>query len=398
MALASRLVKCSATKSNSAVFGNAARQAGMATFAGSKLTIEKTKNPKPKPASKSLLFGRNFTDHMFEVDWSKSEGWTSPRITPYHKLEIDPAASCLHYALECFEGMKAYKDDNNQIRMFRPMKNMDRLHKSCLRICLPDFDKNDFMECIKELVKVDHDWIPQDRGYSLYLRPTAISTTPFLGVQPPSEAKLFCILSPVGPYYPEGFKPIKLYADNKNVRAWPGGTGDSKLGANYAGTILPAVEAAKKGYSQVMWLFGEQNWVTEVGTMNQFFFWKRPDGKKELITAPLTDGTILHGVTRDSVLDLCRGWGEFEVTERPYTMHEVTAAIKENRLLEAFGAGTAAIVAPVEGIHFQGQDYKIPLDPENPSAGAGKLAQRLAQTIMDIQYGKQEHPWSVLVQ
>jgi branched-chain amino acid aminotransferase len=337
------------------------------------------------------------SDHLLEVDWDVEKGWGKPRIIPYGPLPLDPAASCLHYAIECFEGMKAYIDQRGDIRLFRPDMNMTRMNNSARRLLLPEFDGNEFLKCIKELIKVDREWIPRGEGYSLYIRPTFIGTHPYLGVQPSLSAKLYCITSPVGPYYPEGFNPIKLFADPTHVRAWPGGTGSSKVGGNYALGIRPAMEAAKKGYAQVLWLFGEDLQVTEVGTMNQFFFWKREgDGKRELITAPL-DGTILPGVTRDSIIQLAKQWGEFEVTERRYTLKEIMKAVKEGRMIEAFGAGTAAIVAPVKGFHYNGVDYDIPLDKENPTAKAGKLTQRLCDTIMDIQYGKVEHPWSVVV-
>jgi len=242
---------------------------------------------------------------------------------------------------------------------------------------------------------LDKHWIPEGRGYSLYIRPTAIGTYAGLGVGPSLTSKVFVVTSPVGPYYPQGFKPVKLLADTKYVRAWPGGTGGAKVAANYAQGILPQAEAYKKGYAQILWLFGSDLQVTEVGTMNIFFFWEKKGGGKELITAPL-DGTILPGVTRDSVLALAREWKEFEVTERPFTLHEVIEAIKDNRLLEAFGAGTAAVVSPVQGFAFKDTYHPLPLD-KDPSVGAGKLTQRFAKQIMDIQYGKTPHKWSVLV-
>jgi len=185
-------------------------------------------------------------------------------------------------------------------------------------------------------------------------------------------------------------------ADPSFCRAWPGGTGGSKLGANYAPGILPQAEAAKKGFSQILWLFGPELQVTEVGTMNIFFFWNKPGGGKELVTAPL-DGTILPGVTRDSVLTLAREWKEFEVSERYFTLNDVIKAIQEDRLIEAFGAGTAAIVSPVEGFSYQDKYYKVPLDASNPKATVGKLANRFAETLMSIQYGKTPHKWSVVV-
>lgn len=279
--------------------------------------------------------------------------------------------------------------------MFRPMMNMARMNTSMARLHMPQFNQEEYLKCIQELLRVEKRWIPRGFGYSLYIRPTAVSTHPWLGVGPSSSVKLYTIVCPVGPYYKEGFAPVKLLADPQNVRAWPGGTGNVKVGGNYAMTIKPQMDAAKAGYAQVLWLFGEQQEVTEVGTMNQFFYWTNAQGKEELVTAPL-DGTILPGVTRDSVIKLCREWG-INVVERKYTLKEVLAAVKDNRLIEAFGSGTAAIVSPVCAIRYGETEYKIPLDKEDPAAKAGRLTQRVMDTIMGIQYGRIEHDWSVVV-
>jgi len=276
------------------------------------------------------------------------------------------------------------------------MMNMVRMNSSLKRLYMPQFDGPQFLECMKELVRQEKDWIPKGMGYSLYLRPTAISTYAYVGVGPSRAAKLYCICSPVGPYFPSGFNPVRLLAEPKYVRAWPGGTGFTKVGGNYAMTIQPAQEATQRGYQQVLWLFGEDHQVTEVGTMNIFFYWIRKDGKKELITAPL-DGTILPGVTRDSILALTRSWGDIEVTERPFNMKEVVNAVNEGRMLEAFGAGTAAIVCPVEGFFYNGKDHVVPLDKSDPKKKAGPLAQKITDTIMGIQYGRIPHEWSVVI-
>jgi branched-chain amino acid aminotransferase len=207
--------------------------------------------------------------------------------------------------------------------------------------------------------------------------------------------KLYCILSPVGPYFPSGFAPVKLLTDTSAVRAWPGGTGGNKVGGNYAVTIEPSQRAIKKGFSQILWLFGPNLDVTEVGTMNQFFYLKSRDGEPQLLTAPL-DGTILPGITRDSIIHLARGWG-IKVVERTYNLHEMMDAIKEGRMLEAFGAGTAAIVCPVESFRYGEQDYVIPLDRDDPTQKAGPLTRKLLSTITDIQYGKVKHEWSQVI-
>ncbi|KAN0012512.1 hypothetical protein ACTFIV_004382 [Dictyostelium citrinum] len=357
------------------------------------LIVEKTKTPFQKYTDKSkLVFGKQFSDHMIEVPWTKEEGWGAPKISGYHNLSIPPSASVLHYALECFEGMKAYKDSNGKIRLFRPDQNMNRFLNSAKRICLPEFNKEAVVELIKKLCIMDKDWIPEGKGYSLYLRPTLIATQNSLGVGASNSALMFVIASPVGPYYPEGFKPVKLIADDQYVRAWAGGSGAFKLGSNYAPTIYPQLEAAKKGYSQVLWLLND--YVTEVGTMNMFVFWKNAQGEKELITPPLGDGTILPGVTRDSILKLTQKWGEFKITEKNFTMTELAKAVKEGRVLEAFGAGTAAIVSPIESISYKGENYNIPIDS---SLNCGPLTKRISDSIMAIQYGETDSDWSVIV-
>lgn len=357
------------------------------------LDITRTSTPKTKLPNEELTFGASFTDHMLEIDWDVDSGWKAPKIIPYGPLQIDPAATSLHYALQCFEGMKAYVDDNDSIRLFRPDKNMTRMNNSMKRLFLPEFDEDAFLECIKELIKVEKDWIPRGEGYSLYVRPTGIATHPYLGVGAATQAKLYVILSPVGPYYPTGFAPVSLLAGDEYVRAWPGGTGDSKVGGNYGPTILPQMEAAKKGYSQVLWLFGEEHFITEVGTMNLFFCWEKPGGGKELVTAPLSRGDILPGVTRDSVLELARGWGEYEVNERNVTMSEVVSAIDEGRMIESFGSGTAAVLSPVGVIHYNGRDLEIPL----ACGQSGEMCNRLWDEITGIQYGKIDHPWSIKI-
>jgi len=303
--------------------------------------------------------------------------------------------------------MKAYIDDQDRIRMFRPDLNLQRLNSSCESLFFPTFEGDQFLECLQELLRVERDWIPREYGYSLYLRPTIISTFASLGLSAAQSVKLYVICTPVGPYHPEGFKPISLLAptsllaSDSAVRAWPGGVGNKKLGSNYGPTIKPTQEANTRGYGNIMWLLPDaktgDHIVSEVGTMNQFFLWKTKEGDTELITAPL-DGTILPGVTRDSILRMTREWGRFKVTERHFTMNEVVSAVNEGRMLESFGAGTAAIVSPVNKIGWQGKDYDIPLDVNDPDATAGPLAKELFHTILDIQYGKKEHQgWSVIV-
>ncbi|CCI10857.1 unnamed protein product [Albugo candida] len=360
------------------------------------LIIHKTQNPKNKLPLSSLKFGDTFTDHLLEVNFTEQGGWDDPVIRPYGPISLDPASAVFHYGLECFEGMKAYKDQRNRIRLFRPDMNMKRMNQSMSRLSLPTFDGDQLLKCLNELLKVDQDWIPKQDGYSLYIRPTGISTDAHIGVRKSRSAKIFIICSPVGPYYPEGFAPVKLFANDQYVRAWPGGMGAYKVGGNYASGILPQAEAAEKGYAQNLWIFGEDDYVTEVGTMNFFMHWINEDGLEELVTPPLTRGDILPGITRDSIISLVRESEKFPVREGNIKMQDLSSAVKEGRLFEAFGSGTAAIITPISVIHYKGEDLYIPLNGKDGQAG--KLAERLWKQIIDIQYGRVTHPWSIVVE
>ena len=330
---------------------------------------------------------------MLTIEWTASSGWLPPRITPYQNFSLDPATCVFHYAFEAFEGMKAYKCADGSIRLFRPERNMARLNKSSARLALPNFDGEKMIELIGRLCKMDSRFVPAQRGYSLYLRPTIIGTQRTLGVGPPGSALLFVIASPVGPYYPTGFKAINLEATDYAVRAWPGGVGDKKLGANYAPCIVPQLAAAKRGFHQNLWLFGEEEYITEVGTMNLFVAIKdKGTGKKELCTAPL-DGTILEGVTRDSVLALARerlepeGW---TISERYVRMAELDEASREGRLMEVFGAGTAVVVSPVRKIGWKDKLVGCGLKDDEE---VGEIAAKMKSWIEGIQFGDEKHPW-----
>ncbi|ORY01711.1 branched-chain amino acid aminotransferase II [Basidiobolus meristosporus CBS 931.73] len=366
------------------------------TFRASEIRKTPNDNLKELVPNQELVFGHTFTDNMLMVEWEAKSGWGKPVIKPYGKISLDPSASVLHYSFECFEGMKAYKDKQGRARLFRPDMNTARLRRSSERLTLPSFDTDELTECIKELVRTDLRWIPSERGYSMYIRPTLIGTSEFIGVGPSDRAMLFVICCPVGPYYKTGFKAVSLQATTDRVRAWPGGTGDSKIGGNYAPGILPQINAVKEGYHQNLWLYGENDQLTEVGTMNCFVFLKNEQGETELVTPPL-NGLILPGVTRDSILGLAREWNEFKVSEREITMSEIVKAQEEGRLIEMFGTGTACVVSPIRNIGYQGKQIKVPLDPKDPNSQAGPLTRRLNDTLLSIQYGEIEHPWSVLV-
>lgn len=369
-----------------------ANLAAVADLDASKLVTDLVKSRKQLPPNDQLVFGRTFTDHMLSIEWTEANGWAAPQIVPYGPLNLDPAAVVLHYAFECFEGMKAFKDSDGNVRLFRPEMNMQRLNSSAERICLPTFNNKEMVDLVKKFVSVEKDLIPDQKGYALYLRPTLIGTQAGLGVGTPNKALLYVIASPVGPYYPTGFKAVRLEATDYAVRAWPGGVGNKKLGANYAPCILPQKQAAARGYQQNLWLFGPESNVTEVGTMNAFFVFRHANGSKELVTAPL-DGTILEGITRDSILELARERldpNEWTVSERYCTMHEIKEMADSGNLVEAFGAGTAAVVSPIKAIGWRGEDIAVPLQPGKE---AGQLTEQIAQWVQDIQYGVENHPW-----
>ncbi|KAI7904286.1 branched-chain amino acid aminotransferase [Cokeromyces recurvatus] len=367
------------------------------TFDASKLEVQISKQLKPLVPENELVFGKHFTDHMISIEFDSENGWSNPVIKPYGKLELEPSAVVLHYGFECFEGMKAYKDAEGHVRLFRPEMNMDRLNRSSSRLGMPTFEPEELIKVITEFLRIEDRWIPNKRGYSLYLRPTIIGTQSALGVRAPNKALLFVIASPVGPYFSTGFKAVSLLASTEYVRSWPNGTGNYKVGGNYAPCVKPQSIAAQEGYQQNLWLFGPDYEITEAGTMNFFMLWKNPDtGRRELITPPL-NGLILPGVTRDSIIQLVKSW-EAEtgiyVREEKVTMADVIQAVHENRVIEMFGAGTACIVSPIKCIGFQGKDIHIPLDPSDPDSEAGSLTKKINDAIMDIQYGVVEHSFS----
>ncbi|XP_048356208.1 branched-chain-amino-acid aminotransferase, cytosolic isoform X3 [Sphaerodactylus townsendi] len=362
------------------------------SFKAADLIINPAATFKEKPDPTGLVFGTVFSDNMLFIEWSLASGWEKPHIKPLENLSVHPAISAFHYAVELFEGMKAYRGADGKIRLFRPRLNMDRMLRSAMRATLPGFDKEELLECIRKLVEVEKEWVPYSTSASLYIRPTLIGTEPSLGVKKPSKALLYVILSPVGPYFSTGsFNPISLWADPKYVRAWKGGTGDCKLGGNYGSSIYAQREAMELGCQQVLWLYGEDHQITEVGTMNLFLHWQNEDGEEELATPPL-DGIILPGVTRQSILDLAHKWGEFKVSERYITMSDLIAALKDRRVKEMFGAGTACVVCPISTILYQGETLHIPTMDNGP-----KIATRFLKELTDIQYGREDSEWTVEV-
>ncbi len=346
------------------------------------IKVKPTAHPKAKPADESKLgFGRIFTDHMLLIDHDTSKGWHNARIEPYGSLKLDPAAACLHYGQTIFEGLKAYRGDDGGIYLFRARDNFRRLNESAKRVCMPELDVNEGLEALKKLILYDREWIPRSRGTSLYIRPTMIAIEPFLGVQAASKYLFFIIIGPVGSYYAEGMNPVKIYVEDRYVRAVPGGTGEAKTGGNYAASLLPAKMAKEKGFAQVLWLDGcEKMYVEEVGTMNMFFVID-----DVVITAPLT-GSVLKGITRDSVIRIVKDWG-MNLEERLLSIGEVVAAASSGRLKEAFGTGTAAVISPVGQITYKHEDYPI------TDGKMGELSQKLYDEIVAIQYAEKPDPY-----
>ena len=352
------------------------------------ITIERTQDPKQKPTDQTRLgFGNYYTDHMFLMNYDEGKGWHDPRIVPYGPIELDPAAMCLHYGQEVFEGLKAYRTEDGRILLFRPDRNMARLNSSNERLCIPAIDEAFAVEAIKKLVSVDQDWIPTAEGTSLYIRPFIFATEAQVGVHPAQELLFAIILSPVGAYYPEGLNPVKIYVEDKYVRAVRGGMGYTKTGGNYAASLKAQDEAEKVGYTQVLWLDGvERKYIEEVGTMNVFFV------IDDEIVTPELQGSILPGVTRMSCIELLKKQG-YKVSERRLSIEEVAEAADAGKLKEAFGSGTAAVISPIGELKWDEKVMTI------NNGEIGTISQHLYDTLTGIQWGKLPDPygWTVEV-
>lgn len=334
---------------------------------------------KQKTRDESQLgFGKLFTDRMLMIEWKAGQGWCDARIEPYAPFVLDPACTVFHYAQEIFEGLKAYKWPDRQVALFRPEMNARRFNQSADRLCMPDLPEELFVDGIKQLVSLERDWIPTATGTSLYIRPTMIAVEPVLGVHPSNHYYFYVILSPVGAYYAAGFNPVNILVEDHYVRAVPGGTGEAKTGGNYASSLKAGLEAKKKGYDQVLWLDGrERRYIEEVGAMNMFFAY----GKK-IVTAPL-NGSILSGVTRDSVLKLAPTLG-YEVEECPIEINALMADMRAGKVTEAFGSGTAAVITPVGKLCYKDEVLQL------TGGKVGEITQKLYDTLTGIQTGKLE--------
>lgn len=349
------------------------------------IKITKTEAPKEQVDPTKLSFGTEFTDHMFVMDYNPEEGWHNAQILPYGPIELSPAAMVFHYAQETFEGLKAYRLADGSIQFFRPYENARRLNRSNERMCIPAIDEEVFIEALRALVEVDKDWVPDAEGTSLYIRPFVFATDPYVGVRVSNSYKFMIILSPVGAYYATKLQPTHMYVEDQYARTVRGGTGEAKCGGNYASSLAAQEKAGKLGYQQILWLDSlEHKYIEEVGTSNAFF---KIDGK---FITPSLSGTILPGITRKSVLELLRHWGE-TVEERQITIDEIVEAYKNGLVEEVFATGTAAVISPIGSLTYEGEDMVF------NNGEIGSYSQKIYDTLFGIQTGKIEDPfeWTV---
>ncbi|RHW38372.1 branched-chain amino acid aminotransferase [Lysinibacillus yapensis] len=342
------------------------------------IKIEQTSQPKEKPAPDQLGFGHYFSDHMFVLDYTEGIGWHDPRIIPYQPISLDPSAMIFHYGQSVFEGLKAYITVDGEALLFRPDANFKRLNRSNERLCIPAIDEQLALEALKQLVAVDREWIPTAPGTSLYIRPFIIATEENLGVHPSKKYQFIIIMSPSGSYYKEGINPVKIMVEQQFVRAVKGGTGEAKTGGNYASALKGQEIADREGYSQTLWLDGKENrYVEEVGSMNIFF---KIAGT---VVTPELNGSILPGITRDSMIQVLKSKG-IPVEERRISIDEVVEAYHNGTLEEVFGTGTAAVISPVGELKYL--DEKMSIN----KGEIGEVSQMLYDTLTGIQYGKIE--------
>tara|TARA_R110002124_G_scaffold44656_3_gene135903 strand:+ start:4040 stop:5128 length:1089 start_codon:yes stop_codon:yes gene_type:complete len=349
----------------------------------SKIHIQHAENSKiHKIDFDNLVFGRKFSDHMFVMEYDDG-AWKKPAIKPYGPIQINPALNTLHYGQAVFEGMKAFYVDDNTINIYRPDVHFERFNNSARRMSIPETDYDTFITALEELIKLDHQFVPRQEQAALYLRPFIFASDDLLAARSSTKFSFYIIMSPVGAYYDEGFNPVSLTTSQEYVRAVAGGTGEVKTAGNYAASFLPAQEAKKDGYTQVLWLDAkEHKYVEEVGTMNIHFL------IGDTLVTPALSGSILPGVTRRSVITLAKEW-DYNVEERKITIDEVFEASANGSLKEVFGSGTAAVISPVGLIHHQGKTIDI------GDGNIGNFAKRLYDEITGIQYGKIEdkHGW-----
>lgn len=342
------------------------------------ISMQLVKERQPLPEADKLGFGKIFTDHMFCMDYEAGKGWINPRIEPYREFDIAPAAMVLHYGQAIFEGIKAFRTEDNRIVVFRPKDYLARFNRSADILCIPQMNVEEVYAGLMKLLEVEKEWVPNKVGTALYIRPFVISNDSYLGVGVAKTYKLMIILSPVGAYYANGFKPVKLKVEDHFVRACPGGVGEAKTPANYAASLRAGEVAEKEGFSQVLWLDAvERKNIEEVGAMNIFF---KING--ELITPALT-GSILGGMTRKTVLELAPELG-LKATERVISIDEVYEAYDKGQLEEIFGTGTAAVISPVGSLTWKGKTITVNNNETGP------IAQQLFDMVTGLQYGKRQ--------
>ena len=345
------------------------------------IRIEKTTAPKAKPDMSKVSFGTTFTDHMFLMDYSNAEGWHDPRIVPYGPLAIDPSAAVLNYAMEVFEGLKAYRTADNKIQLFRPDCNIERMNNSAERLSLPQVDPDDALQAIKTLVELDKNWVPSGEGESLYIRPILMSVEPDVSLHCTERCMFVVICSPVACYYKTGLKPVSIAIETEDSRTVRGGTGFAKCGGNYAAAQRAGMRAEAAGISQVLWLDGAtKTYIEEVGSMHVMF---KING--EVVTPTLETGTVLPGVTRRSIIQLLKDRKQ-SVTERLFSVQEFVEAVEAGAIEEAWGCGTAAVVSPIGKLIYNGKEYTI------GDGSIGTLTQSLYDELTGIQWGKQDDP------
>ena len=342
------------------------------------ISITKTQNPKEKPDASSLGFGQIFTDHMFLMDYTPEKGWHDARIVPFGNLSIHPASTVLHYGSEIFEGLKAYRRADGKVQLFRPIENIRRMNNSADRLCLPQIPEDIAMQVLTEFVKTEQDWTPSAEGTSLYIRPFMFGNDESLGVHTVHHVTFAIIASPSGSYYKEGINPVKIMIEDQDVRAVRGGTGYAKCGGNYAASNRAGERAEQKGYSQVLWLDGvERKYIEEVGAMNVMF---KIAGE---IVTPMLSGSILPGITRKSCIEVLRKEG-YTVNERLISVDELSQAMENGTLEEAWGCGTAAVVSPIGELCYKDVKYTV------NEGKIGAVTQHLYDTLTSIQWGKTE--------
>ena len=342
------------------------------------ITITKTTTPAMMPPEEKLGFGKVFTDHMFMMDYTEGKGWYNARIVPFAPISLHPASTVLHYGAEIFEGLKAYRRADGGVQLFRPMENIRRMNNSAERMSLPLLDEQDALEILTTFVRLEEKWVPKSFGTSLYLRPFMFGNDESLGVHAVKNATFMLIASPSGSYYAEGIIPVIIMIESEDVRTVRGGTGYAKCGGNYAASTRAGERAAKKGYSQVLWLDGvERKYIEEVGAMNVMF---KINGE---IVTPLLTGSILPGITRKSCIEVLRCMG-YTVTERLLSVDELVDAMRSGKLEEAWGCGTAAVVSPIGKLAYGDEEFIV------GDGGIGEVTQKLYDVLTGIQWGKTE--------